>query len=84
MRFIDAHDFPVGLVLRVLGIEASTYYDWRARQVDAEPTGARGRGAAGADLKVGRARFAAPTGRRGYGWSCAAEGCGSAANGWSG
>ncbi|KAF0957143.1 hypothetical protein MLGJGCBP_08062 [Rhodococcus sp. T7] len=31
MRSIDAHDFPVGLVLRVLGIASSTYYDWRAR-----------------------------------------------------
>lgn len=31
MRFIDAHDFPVDLVLRVLGIPSSTYYDWRAR-----------------------------------------------------
>ena len=28
---IDAHDFPVGLVLRVLDIASSTYYDWRAR-----------------------------------------------------
>lgn len=33
MSFIDAHDFPAGLVLRVLGIPESTYYDWRARQV---------------------------------------------------
>jgi putative transposase len=32
MNFVDAHDFPVDLVLRVLGIPASTYYDWRARQ----------------------------------------------------
>lgn len=33
MNFIDAHDFSVGLVLRVLGIPASTYYGWRkARQ----------------------------------------------------
>ena len=33
MNFIDAHDFSVGLVLRVLGIAASTYYGWRkARQ----------------------------------------------------
>lgn len=31
MSFIDDHDFPVGLVLRVLGIASSTYYDWRAR-----------------------------------------------------
>lgn len=31
MRFIDAHDFPVGLVLRVLDIASSTYYVWRAR-----------------------------------------------------
>ena len=29
MNFVDAHDFSVGLVLRVLGIPASTYYDWR-------------------------------------------------------
>lgn len=32
MSFIDAHDFPAGLVLRVLNIAESTYYDWRARQ----------------------------------------------------
>jgi putative transposase len=32
MSFIDAHGFPVDLVLRVLGIPSSTYYDWRARQ----------------------------------------------------
>jgi len=33
MNFIDAHDFSVGLVLRVLGIAVSTYYGWRkARQ----------------------------------------------------
>jgi transposase InsO family protein len=32
MSFIDAHDFPAGLVLRVLGIAESTYYDWRARR----------------------------------------------------
>jgi putative transposase len=29
MNFVDAHDFSVDLVLRVLGIAASTYYDWR-------------------------------------------------------
>jgi hypothetical protein len=33
MNFVDAHDFSVGLVLRVLGIAGSTYYGWRkARQ----------------------------------------------------
>lgn len=33
MNFIDAHDFSVGLVLRVLSIASSTYYGWRtARQ----------------------------------------------------
>ncbi|TDD00481.1 hypothetical protein E1181_27475 [Saccharopolyspora terrae] len=31
MSFIDDHDFSVGLVLRVLDIPASTYYDCRAR-----------------------------------------------------
>ncbi|MBB6172882.1 putative transposase [Nocardiopsis mwathae] len=31
MSFIDAHDFSVGLVLRVLGVASSTYYGWRAR-----------------------------------------------------
>lgn len=31
MSFIDAHTFSVDLVLRVLGIPPSTYYDWRAR-----------------------------------------------------
>ena len=33
MSFIDAHDFPACLVLRVLGVAESTYYDRRARQV---------------------------------------------------
>jgi putative transposase len=33
MSFIDAHGFPAGLVPRVMGIPASTYYDWRARRV---------------------------------------------------
>jgi putative transposase len=33
MSFIDAHDFPAGLVLRVLGVAESTYYDRRARQL---------------------------------------------------
>jgi putative transposase len=32
MSFVDTHDFPVGLVLRVLDIAASTYYEWRARR----------------------------------------------------
>lgn len=31
MSFIDDHDFPVDLVLRVLSIPSSTYYGWRAR-----------------------------------------------------
>jgi putative transposase len=31
VSFIDAHDFPVDLVLRVLSIPSSTYYGWRAR-----------------------------------------------------
>ena len=34
MNFVDAHDFSVGLVLRVLGIAASTYYGWRARRTN--------------------------------------------------
>jgi putative transposase len=33
MSFIDAHDFPAGLVLRVLGVAESTYYDRRTRRV---------------------------------------------------
>ena len=28
-----AHDFPAGLVLRVLDVPESTYNDWRARRV---------------------------------------------------
>lgn len=36
MSFVDAHEFPADLVLRVLGIPASTYYDWRTRR--ASPT----------------------------------------------
>jgi transposase-like protein len=43
MSFIDAHDFPAGLVLRVLGIAASTYYDWRIRQVSRQLTAFRSR-----------------------------------------
>jgi putative transposase len=31
MSFIDDHDFPVDLVLRVLSIPSSTYYGWRSR-----------------------------------------------------
>ncbi len=34
MNFIDAHDFSVDLVLRVLGVAASTYYGWRARRAN--------------------------------------------------
>jgi putative transposase len=34
MNFIEAHDFSVDLVLRVLGIAASTYYGWRARRAN--------------------------------------------------
>ena len=34
MNFVDAHDFSVDLVLRVLGIAPSTYYGWRARRAD--------------------------------------------------
>jgi putative transposase len=33
MSFVEAHEFPVDLVLRVLGIAPSTYYHWRASQV---------------------------------------------------
>lgn len=33
MSFVDAHEFPVDLVLRAVGIPPSTFYDWRARQV---------------------------------------------------
>ncbi|WP_158718018.1 IS3 family transposase [Streptomyces sp. NRRL F-2664] len=33
MSFIEVHDFPVDLVLRVLAIPSSTYYGWRARAV---------------------------------------------------
>ena len=40
MSFVDAHDFSVDLVLRVLGIAASTYYGWRARRAN---PGARAR-----------------------------------------
>lgn len=37
MSFVDAHDFSVGLVLRVLDVPASTYYDWRARRTSPSP-----------------------------------------------
>ena len=36
MNFIDVHGFSVGLVLRVLGVPASTYYDWRTAGGGAE------------------------------------------------
>ena len=29
MNFVDAHNFSVGFMVRILGIPASTYYDWR-------------------------------------------------------
>ena len=41
MSFVDAHDFSVDLVLRVLGIPASTYYDWRARRAAPSRGGGR-------------------------------------------
>ncbi|OLM27916.1 Mobile element protein [Pseudonocardia sp. Ae717_Ps2] len=34
MSFVDAHGFPAGLVLRVLGVPVSTYYDWRTRRAN--------------------------------------------------
>jgi putative transposase len=34
MSFVDVHDFSVDLVLRVLGVAASTYYGWRARRAN--------------------------------------------------
>ena len=37
MSFVDAHDFSVDLVLRVVGIPASTYYDWRVRRTNPGP-----------------------------------------------
>ena len=37
MSFVDTHDFPVGLVLRVLDIATSTYYEWRARRTAPSP-----------------------------------------------
>jgi putative transposase len=37
MSFVDAHDFSVDLVMRVLGIPASTYYDWRVRRTNPGP-----------------------------------------------
>jgi transposase-like protein len=40
MSFIEAHDFPVDLVLRVLSIPSSTYYGWRARAKAPSPGGA--------------------------------------------
>ncbi|MEU4060285.1 hypothetical protein [Rhodococcus qingshengii] len=37
MSFVDAHDFSAGLVLRVLNIASSTYWDWRARRTSPSP-----------------------------------------------
>ncbi|HZE16026.1 MAG TPA: IS3 family transposase [Mycobacterium sp.] len=34
MNFVDAHDFSVDLVLRVLGIAPSTYYGWRRARTE--------------------------------------------------
>ena len=34
MNFVDAHDFSVDLVLRVLGIPPSTYYGWRKARTE--------------------------------------------------
>ena len=85
MSFIDAHDFPAGLVLRVLGVAESTYYDRRARQVtpsrreldDAVYSSRSSRSAP-------RTSSPPPTARRECGWSCAAKACGLGASGWSG
>ena len=51
MNFIDAHNFSVGLVLRVLGIPASTYYDWRKARRRAVAASPRGRRAAAVDRR---------------------------------
>lgn len=66
MSFIDDHDFSVGLVLRVLGIPASTYYDWRPRHI-ALTVPPRGRRVARADrdntvLARARRRLRVPAG----------------------
>jgi putative transposase len=37
MSFVDAHDFSVDLLLRALGIPASTYYDSRVRRTNPGP-----------------------------------------------
>ena len=50
MSFIDAHDFSVDLVLRVLGIASSTYYEWRVRDQPG-PACPCGRRAAGHDRR---------------------------------
>ena len=73
MSFIDTHDFPAGLVLRVLDIPTSTYYDWRARR--AEPLAARRRRAARADAGRSAPRTRSPpaSAHRECGWSCAAR-----------
>ena len=51
MNFIDAHDFSVDLVLRVLGIPAATYYDWRTARRAPSRRASRGRRAVGHDRR---------------------------------
>ena len=89
MSFIDnladAHDFPAGLVLRVLGMAESTYYDQRARKVAPSRRELDDAALLEQILKVPRrAQFAGTYGSPESGWNCAAKACGSGANGSSG
>ena len=82
MSFIDnladAHDFPAGLVLRVLGMAESTYYDQRARKVAPSRRELDDAALLEQILKVPRrAQFAGTYGSPESGWNCAAKACGS-------
>ena len=75
MNFVDAHDFSVDPVLRVLDLPPSTYSGWRARRTNPSPR-ARADGELLRLIDASRAEhpFAASTARRGCGCSCAAAG----------
>ena len=86
MRFLEEHrEHPAALVLRVLGIPASTYYGWRERRAR-PPRRALEDAVLLEKIKEIRAssEFVTPTARRGCGWHCAARASAAAASGWSG
>jgi hypothetical protein len=85
MSFIDAHDFPAGLVLRVLDVPESTYYDWRARKVSPSRRELDDAALLEQILKIRSVNeFAATYGSPRVWLELRRQACGSGANAWSG